>query len=228
MAESSWPYTSQATTDIEYSYLMRELGQGVTRSNGDNTLKGSGTGSAMVSYVEAGRAIVRGYMYNNTAQVTLAHDAADANPRIDTVVIKLDVAAVTPSLRAILVVLKGTAAASPVPPTLTQSDTGIYHFPLFDVNIAAGSLNVPNSAIVDRRVWRGTLIQEWTTALRPSSPTRSQMGYNTTLGYFERWNGTAWVGLDSVSVGGRRLYDGTGDPAGGLGSDNDVYFKTLS
>lgn len=228
MAESSWPYTSVATTDIEYSYLMRELGQGVTRSNGDNTLKGSADSSGMVTKCELGRAIVRGYMYNNSAQITVGHSASTANPRIDTVVIKLDVAAVTPSLRAVLYVVEGTPAASPVAPTLTQTDTGIYHFPLYDVLIGGSILTIAAAAITDRRVWRGTLINQWTTALRPSSPTPSQLGFNTTLGYWERWNGTTWVAFDAASVGGRKFWDGTSDPAGGLGSDNDVYFKTFS
>jgi hypothetical protein len=43
----------------------------------------------------------------------------------------------------------------------------------------------------------------WTTATRPSSPTTGQMGYNTTIGAMEFYNGSAWVqggGLSSQAV----------------------------
>jgi len=33
---------------------------------------------------------------------------------------------------------------------------------------------------------------QWTTATRPASPNTGQMGYNTTIGIYESWNGSAW------------------------------------
>jgi hypothetical protein len=32
----------------------------------------------------------------------------------------------------------------------------------------------------------------WTTANRPASPIQGQLGFNTTLGYLEVYNGTSW------------------------------------
>ena len=33
----------------------------------------------------------------------------------------------------------------------------------------------------------------WTTSTRPSSPSTGTTGYNSTIGSYETWNGTAWV-----------------------------------
>jgi len=61
----------------------------------------------------------------------------------------------------------------------------------------------------------GEVFPSWTTAGRPSSPTASQTGYNTTIGILEFWNGTAWV-----------------PAAGAIGSSGDQVFminnKTVS
>jgi len=225
VSESCWPFTNVATTDAQYSWLLREIGQGVTNSNGASTLAGSADSSGMVTKVEPGRAIIRGYMYRNTDQFTVTHDPSATNPRIDTVVVELNVSAVSPSDRATVIIVKGTHAATPVAPTLTQSDTGIYQFPLYNVLIGANITNIGPSAVTDRRVWKGMTVGQWTTATRPSSPTPSQLGYNTTLARWERWNGSAWVGIDSATVGGRTFYDGTTVPSSGLGVDNDIYFK---
>lgn len=32
----------------------------------------------------------------------------------------------------------------------------------------------------------------WTTANRPASPIQGQLGFNTTLGYLEVYNGSSW------------------------------------
>jgi hypothetical protein len=32
----------------------------------------------------------------------------------------------------------------------------------------------------------------WTTATRPASPIQGQVGFNTTLGYLEVYNGSSW------------------------------------
>lgn len=224
-SESSWPYTNVATTDTEFSWLMRELGQGVTRSDGATTLQGSANSSGMFSFVEAGRAIVRGYMYRNSTQVQLTHDAADTSPRIDTVVIELDVAAVDPADRAVLAIVKGTAAGSPVAPSLTQTDTGVYQFPLYDAYIAGSATNIAAGNITDRRVWRDPGVGRWSTATRPPTPYPNQTGFNTTTSKWETYDGSSWVDFDAGTVGGRAIFDGTNDPSAGLGADDDLYIK---
>lgn len=38
-----------------------------------------------------------------------------------------------------------------------------------------------------------TILQTWTTATRPTSPTAGQIGFNTTIPSFEWWSGAAWI-----------------------------------
>jgi hypothetical protein len=39
---------------------------------------------------------------------------------------------------------------------------------------------------------RGTVDASWTTAGRPATPSAGQFGFNTTLGCYETYTGTAW------------------------------------
>ena len=47
----------------------------------------------------------------------------------------------------------------------------------------------------------GETFPSWTTAARPASPAAGQMGYNSTLGVFEYYNGSAWYSVTSSSTG---------------------------
>ena len=40
---------------------------------------------------------------------------------------------------------------------------------------------------------KGETFPSWTTATRPASPVAGQVGYNTTTGQLENYNGSAWV-----------------------------------
>ena len=70
----------------------------------------------------------------------------------------------------------------------------------------------------------GVAPSQWTTAGRPSSPSSGQMGWNTTLGVFEVWNGVVWQGIASsaytvdyliVAGGGSGGVSTYGNPNGG-------------
>lgn len=39
----------------------------------------------------------------------------------------------------------------------------------------------------------GETFPSWTTGTRPSSPTAGQVGYNSSFGVLETYNGSAWV-----------------------------------
>jgi hypothetical protein len=66
--------------------------------------------------------------------------------------------------------------------------------------------------------------QSWTTANRPSMPATGTLGYNTSLGQYEYWNGAAWTQLASGGSGSVNLgsvnqmawYAGTGTAVSGL------------
>ena len=225
-SESSWPYVAEPTTDAEYSWLLREMKNGVTRSNGSNTLKGSADSSGMVTFLDPGRCIIQGFMYRNTATFDLTHDASTAQPRIDVVVIELDTTEAVADDRAQARIVKGTAAASPVVPSLTQTDTGIYQLPLYQVAIGAGVTNISNGNVTDLRHFRPTMNDRGTTAERPSDPVLGELYYNTTLTRWESYNGSTWVGLNATTVGGRTIYDSTSDPTSGDGINGDLWYVT--
>lgn len=74
----------------------------------------------------------------------------------------------------------------------------------------------------------------WTTANRPSSPAVGVLGYNTTLGQYEFWNGAAWVqiaagGSGTVSLGAANqlaYYQSNGTTVAGLLSANNSVLRT--
>jgi hypothetical protein len=94
--------------------------------------------------LKIGAALVRGTVYINDAALALTVQAnASGNPRIDTVVLRKDY--VLQTIRAAIV--QGSPAASPVPPTLTQTAGLIWEIPLANISVANGF-----STIVDRDV----------------------------------------------------------------------------
>jgi hypothetical protein len=97
--------------------------------------------------VLAGAAMVDGSFYESTATETIAIPANGlANPRIDTVVLQKDW--VLQTIR--LALLAGTPAASPVPPTLTQTPGVLWEIPLADITCASGFVTITNSVIRSR------------------------------------------------------------------------------
>jgi len=114
-------YKGMMTTGVYPSYL--------------NELAVAVVGSTMAVSIATGGAILEGYTYNNSASTTLTHDASDpTNARIDLVILRLDLTASVRSI--VLAILKGTAAGSPVAPTLTQ-DATTWEISLASVAIAA-------------------------------------------------------------------------------------------
>lgn len=97
--------------------------------------------------LKIGAAMVRGTIYVNDATLTTAISAnAAGNPRIDTLVLRKDYAAQT--VRA--AVRQGTAAASPIPPTLTQTANITWEIPIADIAVANGFSTITDSNITPR------------------------------------------------------------------------------
>lgn len=190
MAQTSYPFDNQDTTESQYSQLFKRLQlTGVSGNPSSTDLKVSANSSGMQVKVAAGFAIVRGHAYNNDAEVTLTITAAATNPRRDLVILRLD-----PSANSIVLAVKtGTAASSPVDPSLTQTDEGVYELPLARVTVAANSVTVSASDVADRRTFIGTQVGRWQQALRPASPVAPELGFNTSIGMLEYWDGDEWV-----------------------------------
>lgn len=153
MAQSSWPFESIDTSETQFSQWARNIGEGV-ETGYDAELAVSATGLAMTVTVGAGRAMVRGHFYLSNATETLNIASASAvSPRIDTVVLRLN-----PTANSIvLAVVTGTASATPVAPTLTQTDTGTYEYPLANVFVAANATAIGSGNVTDRRTYVGQI-----------------------------------------------------------------------
>lgn len=154
MAQTSWPFANIDTSVTQFSQWARNIGEGVKPGSASTPLLVTGDGSGMNVKVAAGQAMVRGHYFLNDATVTLSIAAANAtNPRIDSVVLNLD-----PSSNAVtLAVVTGTAAASPVAPTLTQTDSGVYQLLLANVAVAANASSIVAGNVTDLRTYLGYL-----------------------------------------------------------------------
>jgi hypothetical protein len=155
--------------------------------------------------VSAGQALVRGHFYISTAAETLSIGASGAQPRIDSIILRLD-----PSANSIvLAVLAGTPGATPSAPTLTQNDTTVFEVRLANVLVAAGVSNIDNSVITDLRQF---MTNVWTTDARPT-PVLGLTGYNATTSKLESYNGTSWVEQTPNALDAAVITTGTFDPA---------------
>lgn len=186
MAERSYPFVGGTTTDVEFSKFMNPVvGYGVCYNTGSPDLKVSGDSSGLNVKLAVGEGFVRGTHYINDAVKTVTISAGSSNPRIDAIVLRL----VYGSTNTVTVqVVQGTAAASPVAPTVTKSDTGTTELLLALVNVPANAATITAGNVTDMRQFIGAF---WTTAQRPTRP--GSIGYNATLNRMEATlDGTNW------------------------------------
>ena len=150
MTQTSFPFENIDTTETQFSKWARNIGEGVKGGPDDNKLLVTGDDSGLQVRIAAGEALVRGHYYISTAQETLTLDTAGTDTRIDAVVVELDPAANV----IILKVVQGLAVASnPVPPTLTQTDAGVYQILLGLVSIASEASSILPGDVTDRRTF---------------------------------------------------------------------------
>ena len=139
-------HTEETESEI---HKMMQARSGYIRGYGTELLVIQNTPAAMNVVVGIGKAWFNGILYKNTSAKTVTVKAADAtNPRIDTAIVRLTWATNTCEA----VILKGTAAASPAAPALTQS-SAVWEFPLMDITVAAGATSITTAMLTnDRRV----------------------------------------------------------------------------
>ena len=138
-------YTSGEFAEV----LARFIRDGVVPNQGEELAVEPLTPEAMGVNVPAGMAFVQGRFYYNDADLTLTIEAADdTNPRIDRVVLRLDLTAENRTLKA--AIKTGTPGVSPSPPAL-QQDTSIYEISLAQVYVAAGAIAIYAGDITDER-----------------------------------------------------------------------------
>ncbi|MGM9381123.1 tail fiber domain-containing protein [Streptomyces antibioticus] len=193
MSISSYPFDGQAVSEGQYSYLFRELAShsGIAGPEGLGTTSFSvyGDGTGMNVKVNPGFAIVRGHAVQSTATETITIAAASAAQRYDRVVLRLD-----PTANSItLAVVQGTSGGGV--PALTQTDTGIYEFPLATVTVPVGAATITSGNVQGEREFLGNTVGAWTTATRPKTPRMGRLGFNNSTKVWEFWDGTQWKDL---------------------------------
>jgi len=228
MAEQSFPFENIDTTESQFSEWATNFQEtGVQGSPTGTELGITVTGSDLNLTIAAGQAFIRGHYYINTSDLVLAVTSAGVNTRIDIVVVELDPEANT----IVTKIVSGEAvAADPVAPTLTQSATGIYQLPISTLTIPTSTVAITAEMLVDTRTFMGNRIGIWTTATRPANPTAYQtLGYNTTIGSHESWNGIAWVGFfDPITTEGDLVVgDATGQASRLAVGENDKVLKVV-
>lgn len=150
-----------------------------------------GDSTGMQVKVPAGAAWVVGQLFYADATTTLAVGAANgSNPRIDRVVVRRDSSAKTLTL----LVLAGTAAASPSPPALVRTTT-VYDLPLAQVLVPAAATTVSSANVTDERPFTANL------DLESVQDARNKTFTNTVL------NGT--VSGTAVGTGSNQVAPGT-------------------
>jgi hypothetical protein len=138
-------------------YTSAEMAEVLGKFIRDGILKGQLEGLtvaaqnpvAMGVIVNTGLAFVQGRFYKLDPDKTLAISAADAvNPRIDRIVVRLDLAA---DKRTITTVVKaGAPGVAPVAPAL-QRDATMWELSLAQVYVAAGAVSIGAADITDER-----------------------------------------------------------------------------
>jgi hypothetical protein len=193
VAITSYPFENGDTSESQFSRLFVELqDSGVAASSGSNALQVTANGTDLTLSIAAGFAVVRGHALDSSATETRTLAAAESNPRIDRVILRLDPVSnlITPE------VLRGSPSVSPQPQGLVQTETGIYEMLLADVNVPAAALAISPTDVVDKRTYVGGRVGAWTTSTRPTAPRKgTSLGLNVTTGLYEFWDGSAWKTL---------------------------------
>jgi hypothetical protein len=147
MAEFSRFHAAVAYSDTLFAETFSTVHLDGVDGSTLNSLAVTATTGLTVS-IDTGIAWMQGRWYQNSAALTLTADAADGSyPRYDRIVLRWT----TGSPGTInLAILKGTAAASPVLPALTQTSS-VWEIPISTLNITAGLATIIAANIIDAR-----------------------------------------------------------------------------
>lgn len=161
MAERSGFYPSNPSAGIINEYTGYEIGLNIYRdivSNGifhkTSTALQVLQSTGLQVVLKPGRGMFLNLWYENTEDIVFTLDGQSSLDRIDLIVIEANK---TPNvLRSYAKVVKGTPSATPVAPTLIDTDD-IKQYPLAAIRIRAGVTTITQSAIQDLRGIEPTL-----------------------------------------------------------------------
>lgn len=149
MGEKYFPFDS-VNADRVYraedfaSYFGDVITSGVSVAT-DDPLAVLSAGGLAVS-LGAGKAWIKGRLYENTATMSFTVDTGDAQPRVDRLVLRMDTA--ERKINAVLV--KGTPADSPAAPELLRN-ADYYDLGLAEISVPASAISITQSDIKDTR-----------------------------------------------------------------------------
>lgn len=156
MAQTSWPFDAgpgAIVRESEWQKLARAFLRTGVVTGALGQLSVTSDGSGMSVSVASGQAQVEGFFFESDAALALTIAVANAtNPRIDTVVARLDRAANSITLA----VVAGTPAATPARPVLSATDA-LHEMPLADVRVDAAVGVIAAGKVTDRRTFARNL-----------------------------------------------------------------------
>ena len=207
MALTSWPFYSSESggtqvLEDEWSAMARQwAGSGVRVTGAHvNGFKVAPSTPAAMTVAVAGAAspaalaCVRGHWVSNTADTSVPITANTSGlPRKDRIVLNLD-----PSTDAItLTAVAGAPSATPTPPAVTQSDTGVYQLPLATVLVPSGATTI--TTVTDERVALVPPPLSCPSGERPTAPAPGQVVHESDTGlavvWDQRWRDGATTGV---------------------------------
>lgn len=145
--DERWHYASDFA-----DYFGSVLSDGIlhTDKQTDLGLRVSVVTGTLTTKVSVGKAIIKGYAYENTTDLTLKHDIPEPTlKRIDRIVLRLDLS--NSSRHVKLFVRKGASATSPIAPTL-QRDQYIHELSLAQVLVRENTTQLLASDLKDERM----------------------------------------------------------------------------
>lgn len=139
-----------SNTDVNFAETFSSVHLDGVDAGSLNALKAcANTPNAMNVLVPTGLAWVQGRWFKSDAIVTMTIEAADATyTRYDRIVLRTTVAGSPGTVR--LAVVKGTAAAAPTVPVLTQG-ASIWEIPICKVTVTAALAAIADVNITDER-----------------------------------------------------------------------------
>lgn len=142
------PRTYQASDFADYFGSV--LSTGLLHTDNIPALEVKCDGNDLRTYVTPGKAIIQGYLYENTSNLYLEHALPEPTlDRIDRIVLRLDKRNQSRYIR--LFVKQGTPDENPVPPAL-QRDEFIYELSLAQIRVRANTSTLNPADLIDERL----------------------------------------------------------------------------
>jgi hypothetical protein len=142
------PRTYQASDFADYFGSV--LSTGLLHTDNIPALEVKCEGTDLRTYVTPGKAIIQGYLYENTSNLYLEHALPEPTlDRIDRIVLRLDKRNQSRYIK--LFVKQGTPSENPVPPEL-QRDDFIYELSLAQIRVRANTSTLNPADLIDERL----------------------------------------------------------------------------